>query len=121
MDLLFHGVVVSFNCQNNKTPQNWSPFSRWCYNCIWLSIGGSLVAKDYVLSAAHCVYDEDVSGLGVLIGAVCPYQSDNCDEPYQFMYVESVTLHPQYNNNTLSNDFALLKLASPANAEPVAM
>ena len=80
-----------------------------------------LVAKEYVLTAAHCVSAGDAGSLAVQIGAVCPYAGDNCGEPIQQINVEIVTPHPQYNSNTLSHDFALLKLVSRANAEPVPM
>jgi len=80
-----------------------------------------LVAPEYVLTAAHCVSSGDASRLAVQIGSVCPYTSNNCGEPVQTINAVSVTRHPQYNGSTLDNDFALIKLASRANADPVPM
>lgn len=78
-----------------------------------------LIAKEYVLTAAHCVSNNDI--LSVEIGAVCPYSNNNCGQPVQTIEVTSVQRHPQYNSVSLANDFALLKLNTRANAEPVPM
>ena len=80
-----------------------------------------LVAKEYVLTAAHCVTSSDANSLAVQIGAVCPNSSNNCNQPIQQINAVSVLRHPQYNDNTVNNDFALIRLASAANAEPVPM
>ena len=87
----------------------------------WAGCGGMLVAKDYVLTAAHCMFNDYVQAAAVQIGAVCPNQSDNCGQPIQQIDVEKVIIHPNYNSATTNNDYTLLKLASPANANPVKM
>ena len=81
-----------------------------------------LITKEHVLTAAHCVTASDASNLAVQIGAVCPTtSSDNCGQPIQTINVESVLQHPDYDYFTTRNDFAILKLSSRANAEPVTM
>jgi trypsin len=59
--------------------------------------GGSLIAPDVVMSAAHC---GDYTGDSVFVGAV----------RYQ---VAKQVMHPAYDNNTEENDVMVLKLASP--------
>ena len=81
-----------------------------------------LITKEHVLTAAHCVNAGDANNLAVQIGAVCPTTStDNCGQPIQKINVLSVQRHPQYSDANYDNDYALLKLETSANADPVPM
>lgn len=69
--------------------------------------GGSLIAPDMVLSAAHC----DPEGLGnydVVIG-----RHDLTVNDGMRIKVAKSTPHPNYNPNTTNNDFLLIKLSTP--------
>ncbi|XP_030638892.1 transmembrane protease serine 13b [Chanos chanos] len=84
--------------------------------------GGSLVAEDFVVTAAHC-FPEETDGARnpsywrVYIGMVSQY---NLPLPY---YISKIILNENYNSDTSNYDIALLKLTEPAllsaNVRPV--
>lgn len=73
--------------------------------------GGSLIARQWVLTAAHCVEDFDgniSSPREILVrsGDVALFEGD-------FRSISAVIPHPDYNPVRTDNDIALLKLAEP--------
>jgi len=85
--------------------------------------GGSLIASDWVITAAHCTRDDNdkpipAASFDVIAGANDP-RSGLQGKKY---YISQVIVHEDFNSHTLDNDIALLKLAVPvdyANAKPV--
>ena len=86
----------------------------------WQGCGGMLIAPTYVLTAAHCVENVSSLGISVLIGAYC-LNSNNCGEPKEKITVSRIASHPDFDNSSFDNDFAILKLSSSADANPVMM
>ncbi|KAK2911901.1 hypothetical protein QQF64_027766 [Cirrhinus molitorella] len=83
--------------------------------------GGTLVAPDFIITAAHCFPKEtpgsqSPSNWKVYIGLVSQLR---LPDPY---YVKRIILHANYDSATKNNDIALLKLTKPAsNIQPACL
>uniref|UniRef100_A0A4W6G8J0 Peptidase S1 domain-containing protein n=1 Tax=Lates calcarifer TaxID=8187 RepID=A0A4W6G8J0_LATCA len=72
--------------------------------------GGSLVNREWVISAAHCFSSTSTSGWQISLGRQ-NLQGNNPNEVSRT--VARIILHPNYDSITNNNDIALLKLSSP--------
>lgn len=70
--------------------------------------GGSLIAADVVLTAAHCVDGASPNVLEVFVG------QHDLREPGEIIRLASIAVHPDYNSRRSTADVAVLHLARPS-------
>jgi secreted trypsin-like serine protease len=76
--------------------------------------GGTLVDKYIVVTAGHCVYDAEPADIEILTGTSSLKRGGVRHE------VAKIILHPQYNDNRIDYDIAIIKLKTPAEGLEVA-
>ncbi|XP_078488867.1 plasminogen-like isoform X3 [Ciona intestinalis] len=99
-------IVGGFDANKGSLPwmvalRRYPSFSFFC--------GGSIIDKNWILTAAHCVKNKPESYRGILGN----YFNKMVDEEETIVGFSSVHIHENYNDNTLDNDIALLKVAEP--------
>lgn len=76
--------------------------------------GGSLVGSEYVLTAAHCLFDTPEEATQVLIGI-----RDLSDHTKARQDARLIILHPDFDPETLRNDLALIVIDEQPGESPV--
>ncbi|CAL8100213.1 unnamed protein product [Orchesella dallaii] len=99
-------------------------FREWPWHVAILEVaqdlyicGGTLISKDTVVTAAHCVNSYVRRNSQKLKVRAGEYDVSTNDEPDPYVEVTAakITIHPNFDNATLFNDIAVVKLSTPLN------
>lgn len=88
--------------------------------------GGTLIDKEWVLTAAHCFLNSDEDKIDSSLGGyVSVLLNSNTlmsvDNGAKIIQSSSVIIHPNFDPFTLDFDIALLKLSQPVVEQPIAL
>ncbi|EMP27700.1 Trypsin-4 [Chelonia mydas] len=96
-------IIGGAPCQPHSVPWQAALFVGSQLNC-----GGTLIARNWVVTAAHCHVNCPIS---VRLGE---HNIKHLDWTEQLRVAEKTILHPQYNPPSKDNDIMLIKLLTPA-------
>ncbi|XDV45089.1 hypothetical protein PO909_013247 [Leuciscus waleckii] len=82
--------------------------------------GGTLINNQWVMTAAHCIVSRtNINSWTLYLGRETQSTSvANANTNEMRVFVQSIIVHPKYNNNRHNNDISLMKLSQPVTFTP---
>ncbi|KAJ1736175.1 hypothetical protein LPJ61_000134 [Coemansia biformis] len=92
-------------------------FIVYMYNSVDKTFcGGSIVSDDWILTAAHCVKEASGKDITVFVG-----QAEYALDMAKGTKAAQIHSHPQYNDQSMVNDIALVRMPSPVKGNVVSV
>ncbi len=87
--------------------------------------GGTIINKEWILTAAHCVTTEDSNTIPYQPTEISVfidfYSLTNPESGYQKINIKKIIIHPTYDPVTVDGDLALVQLERPVTNTPVSL
>jgi secreted trypsin-like serine protease len=77
----------------------------------YITCGATLIGKDYVITAAHCVRTTNPSDITLIAGAYNQSSTTTENDTRQVRTVQEIHVHPNYDSSIVANDIALLRVS----------
>ncbi|XP_033108586.1 transmembrane protease serine 9-like isoform X3 [Anneissia japonica] len=93
-------IIGGQETQQGKWPWLVSLQNQYGHFC-----GAVIIGNIWILTAAHCTYDRSVGGINVFLNSTIIDHDDG-----YYAQIDEIYMHPDYNDETLDYDIALLRL-----------
>jgi secreted trypsin-like serine protease len=114
-------IIGGLPAADNAWPWQIALFMRSGNGSFQFHCGGSIIDRNWVLTAAHCIGSHNPQDYVVLEGTTRIESTLDKNRTGRRLSVAQVVANEDYDSKITRNDIALLRLATPANSKPVVL